>query len=193
MKKIGLLLICILVLVGCQNTSESEEKLVCDIDCSIADMSDYEGFNNPDGVFLDTSFETMIDKLENKDTFVLYLGFAECPWCLEALPVLNEEALTANISIYYVNVREEDEDLRTEENKYYVALQGYVEEYLDEDDDKIYVPAVIIVNNGEVVAYHVGTTDEHDAKEREMYDEEIEELHEIYQSMIALITSSEED
>ncbi len=183
MKKISVLLACLVCLFGCQ-TEVIKENVVCGIDCEPVDMSSYEGFDNKDGVFLNTKFEDVITKIKNKDTFTLYLGFDQCPWCLESLPVLNQVALEEEVSINYVDVRPEGEDLRTEENESYVELQNFLSSYLDEEDNKIYVPALIVVDNGMIAGYHTGTMPTHDSTQRLMNETEKKQLEDIYEDLI---------
>ncbi len=161
------------------------ENNVCDEDCTTADLSDYEGFENIDGIFLEIDFSELTEKIENEETFFVYLGFSTCPWCIDLLPILNEVGISTNTFIYYVDVRPDDEDLRVDTNEDYVFLQNIVSEYLSEDDNKIYVPAVLKIENGIAVDYHIGTLTEHDATERDLTETEQEELLEYFMEFLS--------
>ena len=66
--------------------------------------------------------EEIVKKIEKKETFAVYFGFSDCPWCRSVLPTLIEVANDLKISkIYYVDVKEirdvlvvEDEKIKTE-------------------------------------------------------------------------------
>ena len=45
--------------------------------------------------------------MDNNETFVVYFGFADCPWCRSVLPTLLDVADDLKIDkIYYVDVKE---------------------------------------------------------------------------------------
>ena len=47
----------------------------------------------------------IVKKIENKETFVVYFGFAECPWCRSVINNLIQAAKNKNIdTVYYVDV-----------------------------------------------------------------------------------------
>ena len=55
-------------------------------------MSQYENFHDEDHVFYDMTVKEVQSKIQNKETLTVYFGFAKCPSCNEAMPVLNETA-----------------------------------------------------------------------------------------------------
>lgn len=105
-----------------------------------------------DNVFVYSSVDEIIDILEN-GTGVVYLGFPECKWCGQYVVYLNEVAKERNISeIHYYNIRED----RSNNTENYQKIVSLLEEYLPEDEEgnpRIYVPAVIFMNNGEIVGF----------------------------------------
>ena len=53
------------------------------------------------------STKDILKKMEDKETFVVYFGFAECPWCRSMLEQFLKSAKDNGIdSIYYVDVQE---------------------------------------------------------------------------------------
>lgn len=193
MKKIGLLLLSMsFILFACDSGKEEEtgNKNVCDVDldCDTADMSGYENFDEEDHVFLEINFDEATKLLETDDfSGIIYFGYPTCPWCIEALPIMNEVAKGKEQSIYYVNKRS---DINQEHPEWEQAATDILDAAygLDKDDDgnpRIYVPEVIVVKDGEVVAHHMGTLDEHDATERKMTDDEKAEVKEIYEEMFS--------
>lgn len=56
------------------------------------DMSDYDGFQDRDNVFVKSDMAEAIQLFQNKKDAILYFGFPDCPWCIEALPIMDESA-----------------------------------------------------------------------------------------------------
>jgi len=49
--------------------------------------------------------EELLEKINNKETFVIYFGFATCPWCRSVIETLFDVASDFNMDkIYYVDV-----------------------------------------------------------------------------------------
>lgn len=105
-----------------------------------------------DNVFVYSSVDEIIDILEN-GTGVVYLGFPECQWCDQYVVYLNEVAKENGISeIHYYNIRED----RSNNSENYQRIVALLEDYLEDDEEgnpRIYVPAVIFMNNGEIVGF----------------------------------------
>ena len=136
MKKIligTLIVLFVITLTGCTLESESDKF-----------REDYETLNGektPDGnntyreIEIDynnpmkySSFKEVLDKINNKESFVVYVGFSACPWCRSVIPYILESAKENNIDkIYYINVREDN----TKESD----LRGYYK--LDENNNII--------------------------------------------------------
>lgn len=105
-----------------------------------------------DNAFVYSSVDEIIDILEN-GTGVVYLGFPECRWCDQYVVYLNEVAKERGVSeIYYYNIRED----RSNNTENYQKIVSLLEEYLQNDEEgnpRIYVPAVIFMNNGTIVGF----------------------------------------
>ena len=81
--------------------------------------------NNP---IIYSSFKEVFDKINNKESFIVYVGFSACPWCRSVIPYVLESAKENNIDkIYYINVREDN----TKESD----LRGYFK--LDENNNVV--------------------------------------------------------
>lgn len=193
MKK-TMIFILALLLVGCSvNTDKEKDKAAyCDDGeegvCSItksADMSSYENFTDKSNQFVKSNMKEMLTMFKEKKSGVVYLGYPDCPWCIEALPVMNEIAKAEETKISYVQTRDSEKKLLySEEEK--KELIPYVEQYLNKDEDgayQLYVPFMVVIKDGKAVAGHIGTVDGHDAHERKMTKEESEDLKKIYQEM----------
>jgi len=191
MKKISIVLLSIgVLLVGCDKKEEETNANVCDIDltCNEADMSAYEGFNDKEHVFLEIDFEKANAFLQQDDfNGIMYFGYPNCPWCLEALPIMNEVAKEKKLSIYYVDkkseINKQHPQWEEETIKYLDAAYGLQKD--DHGDARLYVPEVIVVKDGMVVAHHMGTLNEHDATKNKMNEAQQSELKKIYEEMFS--------
>lgn len=105
-----------------------------------------------DNVFEYRTINQIIKTLES-GTGVVYLGFPECQWCQQYVVYLNEVAKKRGIStIYYYNIRQDRSD-NTEE---YQTIVNILKDYLEDDEEgnpRIYVPAVILVRNGDIIGF----------------------------------------
>ena len=128
----------------------------------------------------------IVEKTENKETFIVYFGFAKCPWCRSMIENLVDLSIEKEMDIYYVDVLEIrdtieyiDGEVKTtkEGDKYYMKL---IELYADVLDDytikgleenpsmddfyipekRIYAPNVIAVVNGEAKEMVEGVSEE---------------------------------
>ena len=122
--------------------------------------------------FVYQTAEELSERIDNKETFVVYFGFAECPWCRSMVEQLIKSAVENDIeTIYYVDIqdiRDEFELSKSEGpvqtstgtegyNKLLDQLQDVLEDYyiLNSNEEKvnikekrIYAPNVVAVVNG---------------------------------------------
>ena len=105
-----------------------------------------------DNVFVYRTIDEIINILEH-GTGVVYLGFAECPWCTAYVPYLNEVAKANSVDkVYYYNIYND----RKENNDNYKKLVDILKEYLKFDEEgnkRIYAPSVIAVKDGEILDF----------------------------------------
>ena len=120
-------------------------------------MSDAERFAKEydftvNNVFVYRSLDEINKILEN-GTGVVYLGFPECPWCKGYVPYLNEVAINEHLDkIYYFNILNDRKNNTSGYKKTVELLNDYLK-YDNEGNKRIYVPAVIAVNNGKIVGF----------------------------------------
>lgn len=167
------LLVVLLVLVGgC--TKDNPEKFGKD---AAKFKEDYEALNGKEtgreGVVYRTitideknpieyiTFKDVSEKINNKESFVVYVGFSACPWCRSVVPYALEVAKENNIdTIYYVNVRSDNtkaSDLRgyyklDKNNKAVVDIEAdpYYHTVLN-TLDKFLTPYTLETSKGKVV------------------------------------------
>lgn len=164
-----------------------------------------------------SDYDEIIDIIQNK-TGIIYLGFPECPWCRNALPVLLEVAKDNNIdTIYYKNIKNDRDSYIVENSKLVYdldengeeikgtegyfdlleALDDYLTDYVIEYEDKIYetgekriyAPTVIFVKNGKVLGLHVSTVESQTDPFKTLTDKQYDELYLIYEEYIVELTS----
>lgn len=196
-KQIAIGVLCML-LAGCANTktqpSNTTSSQYCGEEsgegtCGIGgmDMSAYEGFRDTHNVFVKSDMAEAIQIFKEKKDAILYFGFPACPWCIEALPIMDESAKAHKKTIYYIQTRDENKKLLyTDKQK--EQLFPYVEQFLQTNDagkKQLYVPFVVTVKKGKAVKANLGTVEGHDAHERKMTDKEKTQLRKIYDAMFS--------
>ena len=173
-KKIMISLCTIALLVGCGGSTPHTKS----------DMSGYKELKDDDPAFYDFTVKDLTKAIDNKETLVVYLGFTNCPWCNEAIPILNDLAKANGQEVAYINTRLDPSWESNIDIDDYDLFVEYFDGYLDYDEEGIkhlYVPVVIFIKDGEIKLWHEGTVDDHDATERKMTEDEIEELTKTYQ------------
>lgn len=134
--------------------------------------------NNP---FVKVEASEIIKMIDEKKTFVVYFGFASCPWCRSVLGELINAAGEKNIrTIYYVDVKDirntlkyneetnEVEEIKKGSDDYYKLLEkldNVLGEYnltdvsgknVDADQKRIMAPNIVIVKEGSALELQTG-------------------------------------
>lgn len=155
--------------------------------------------NNP---FVYKKENDIVSMMEKKESFIVYFGFASCPWCRSILPTILEVAKEQNIKkIYYVdvlNIRDkmavdEDSKLKVETkgtDGYYrllALLDNVLEDYTVEDksgnkvscgEKRIYAPNLIKIENGKAVKLTTGISDMQEDGYQELTDNMVNQMKE---------------
>jgi thiol-disulfide isomerase/thioredoxin len=148
-----------------------------------------------------SSADEIVDVIENK-TGIIYLGYPECPWCRNAVPVLLEAAKQIGIdTIYYLNMHDirdkksldDDGNIIIEEEgtedykKLLEALGDNASIYEGLNDDsikRIYVPLVIFVKDGKIIKTHESTVESQEDPYVSLDESQTKELLSIYKDAI---------
>ena len=187
MKKIVLttiILLSVFLLTGCVDKTTDAYKF----------KEEYESINNKDNghgnkyrkldipvanpiVYQTTS--DIVKRVENKETFIVYFGFKECPWCRSVITELINVAKDKGIdTIYYVDVKDIRDVKEVDENGNinttkegdidYIKLISHFSNVLsdysltkddvkyDTGEKRIYAPNIIVVSNGVAVKMEEG-------------------------------------
>lgn len=158
-----------------------------------------------DNPFRYAEFDEIIDLLED-GTGIVYFGFPTCPWCRNLVPVLTNAAIDFGVDeILYRNVLYDRNILELEDGEvvevraghpgYYQVLDilgDFAPEYRELEDAsirRIFVPAVVFVQDGEMISYYESLPSFQDRVSGEelggwlsMNEDEIEELTQIFMS-----------
>ncbi len=148
-----------------------------------------------DNPFIYKSDEDIVDAINNKESFIVYFGFNDCPWCRSIIPSLIEAAKDNNIKeIYYVDVKDirdvmvlKDSRLTTETkgtDAYYELtnlLRDVLSDYTITDEEgnsintgakRIYAPNIVKVEKGAATKITEGISE----KQTDPYMELTEEI-----------------
>lgn len=191
LKKILIVGIITFILTGCNNTNNitDAEKF----------KKEYESINNKvndknkkkyravsiskDNPFIYATDEDIVKKIEDRETFIVYFGFKECPWCRSIIEQLIKAAKDVKIEkIYYVDVTgirdvkelDKEGNIRTisEGTKAYNelikkmadVLSDYTltkdEEKIEVGEKRIFAPNIIAISNGKAIQLETGISEE---------------------------------
>ena len=157
-------------------------------------------------------YDKILEIIEN-GTGIIYLGFPECPWCRNALPVLFDVAKENNVeTIYYMNILNERDSYIVEDGKLVYAkdvdgnekkgTKGYhqllkaLDKHLSDytvlfegkeyktGEKRIYAPSIIFVRDGKVLGIHVSTVDSQENPKEPLTEKQYNELYGIYEDYI---------
>lgn len=189
MKRVAMLILCAALLAGCGAAKDAGDPLA---GSPKSDMSGYSGLADYKGAlrFVDADMEEIKSRIEDKQTFVVFFSFANCPYCNRVIPYVNDAADEAGRSIAYVDTRKDPSWKSNLDLAGYEIVEEYFGEYLDIDDDgkaHLYVPDLYFIKDGAVVGHHSGVvtgaddpavplTEEQEANLRELLKEEFAKL-----------------
>lgn len=189
MKKVFIILLMCLILGGCNNKDgikfkEDYESLNGKVNSNGKSYRNIDiDKNNP---FIYSDIDSINNKIENKDSFIVYFGANWCPWCRSILESVIKVSKESNIKkIYYVDVRKDniiDNDIRdiysiNDNGEVYLSHQGLdgyhkflesangvLENYDShnvkvENVKRVGAPNYIIFKNGEAVSLTRGIPD----------------------------------
>jgi len=172
-KKIMSLVIASLFISGCASTVVNKKETLININNlpkttlnyeelpGKADMTGYTLLKDKNPAFSQLDLNEFAELYDNNtiNDGVYYFGFDSCPYCQQAVPVLNYALKEKNTYAYYVNIytsRFDENGNKTEHgDEYYARAQEFLKDYLD-DDKVVYAPAVVFVKNGKIKQYTLG-------------------------------------
>ena len=186
--KIILILMVAFLLTGCVDKNSDAYKF----------KKEYEDINNKDNghdnkyrelsisednPMVYATCKDIVDKINKKETFLVYFGFKECPWCRSIIEELLKVAKDRKIDkIYYVDVKDIRDVKKIDDSgavvtdkegdKYYMELLELIGNVLDDytlkmgdetvetNEKRIYAPNVVAIANGEAIQMETGVPDD---------------------------------
>ncbi len=154
-----------------------------------------------DNPFVYASSSEIAKKMEDGESFVVYFGFAKCPWCRSMIEQLIKSAKDNNIeTIYYVDVLEIRDTYQIDDNgevqltkegtEGYMALiekmGNVLSDYKLTDEEgneievgekRIYAPNVVAVVNGKAEKMVEGISEKLEDPYSKLTDEMLEESY----------------
>ena len=206
MKKIILLLITLVLLTSCakketdankfkkEYENKNSEEIIAGENYRKLDISK----SNP---FVYSSGDEIVNKIENKETFYVYIGSSKCPWCRSVIEKFIEIANLNNIDkVYYIDIWGDDHEeiLRDkytldENNKpqkkvagteSYYKLLNYFDEFLTDytlttakgktvkvGEKRIFAPTFVYIEEGTVKKLVTGISDKQTTYNAELTNE----------------------
>lgn len=188
MKKIVLVLTALLTLVSCGKQEQEVDKTVTitnsvELNTYDADMSGYKWLYDSEPAFTEITLEESIRIFKEEGSGILYYGYAGCPWCERAVPILNKVAKETGVTVYYINVHFQTT------MEAYNELMTYISPILEKDSEGepvFKVPEVIAVKNGEITDHHLALVEDFkiESDDSQMSDSQKKELEDIYLNLI---------
>ena len=135
MRKVVSLLICILMSVTCFACAKTNED-------ALRFKESYESLNglknknnkeyrvvniDKENPFVYATMEDIMERINNKESFVVYFGANWCPWCRSILPTFIEVMKENKIkTVYYVDVRPDNDEDKEIRNVYAINENGEI-------------------------------------------------------------------
>lgn len=226
-KKILSVLLLTLLVVGVTACTKNEEKKV--YEDGIKFKQEYESFNNRKNEYFDyrtvnideenpivyATDAEIVKKIENKESFIVYFGDPECPWCRSVVEQLIKTAKENKIEkIYYVrfwngfhkeiirDVYELDSKnkpvLKEKASDAYPKLLQYLDSVLKDytlstkdgktinvNEKRIFLPNIVAIENGEAKELIEGISDKQEKFNGELTEEIIKDEKDIFNSFFS--------
>lgn len=150
----------------------------------------YPQLKDKDHIFVVSTADEIIELLNSYEKAIIVFSFPECPWCQSAIPYINEIAKEQEYDkVYYLDILDMRENSESEDHKKYLEIYEKIR-YDIANAEKINAPTVIVINEGNVLGYHVDTVTSHVKNENNvlepMNESQIDELREIYRKLFSL-------
>ena len=127
----------------------------------VADLSGYESMADYSGEsrLIETDVAEAIKLINDKESFILFFSYEDCPYCNQIMPYVNEVAEETGQFVGYVDTRSDPEWQSNMDIDNYDLVIKYFGDYLQKDEDgkdHLYTPDIYFIKNGKVVARHDG-------------------------------------
>ena len=124
------------------------------------------------------TFDEAYKYYEEGNSGVLFMSFVDCPYCEAAYPIFREICDEyKDVPVYYVNI---DRSERDNGQPTYDLWVEALDEFLDPENKTIFIPTVIALNKGTIMASVVGTVSDLEDMSK---PEEIEKQRDAYRNV----------
>lgn len=189
MKRLIVPLLGLCLLCGCSSQTSTSDTTNSTYENSV-ELETTE-FTTDEYTFFEDGVDIAIEKISFADglrmfeeggTGIVAWGYANCPYCQRALPVLNDAALSESIPVYYVDIYAEE----VSDDQFNALIDTLSSILIEEDGEPVmYVPEVVAIKDGEIVGHHLSLVDSFDGSvQNEMNEDQKSELQNIYVEMI---------
>ena len=211
-----LLIVGMMSLTACGNKKEKMSD-------ALKFKEEYESFNgekndyfkyrdlsiNEKNPFVYTTAEDIVKRIENEETFIVYFGDPECPWCRSVIEQAIESANENSIEkIYYVRIwngfhneilrdeyelKDEKPVIKSKGTEAYYKLLEYFDKLLedytltDENDNtvktgekRLFAPSFVSIKNGKAEELIEGISQKQENFNSELNEEVIKDEKEIF-------------
>ena len=166
-----------------------------------------------DNPFVYLSTKELLEKIDNQETFLVYFGYASCPWCRSVIGPLISASKDNDVSkIYYIDLYEIRDILKIEDGEIVTEREGtkdykeilnkldnLLEEYtlMDGDEEvktgekRIYAPSVVSIVKGKGTKLTLGISELQTDPYMELSGEMIEDSYNSFVEIIDEINNSD--
>ena len=151
-------------------------------------MENYPSLTDEKHIIKELTPKELLTKVENKETFIVLLGFPACPWCQAIMPEYNEVAKALNIKeIYYVDIKDMRDNPESVDHNIYLTLYEKFIEVADQEKERINAPTIMNIKEGNLAGFHIDTVSSHTINEAgilpPLEEEQKTELHNILKEL----------
>lgn len=185
MKKLLIVLLMLLTLVGCssknkevsdnsasettqQETKNEEQDIQSDIALTSEEL-EYQANISTIQVFSELSYDDAY-RLINDETLgltgLVYIGRSTCSYCQRAVKIYKETALANDFTIYYLDSTKARESENFEE-------YGHFAFFVDENGEELTeVPTIYAYKEGKVIDHYTGVADDYNDSSKDVSSEQ---------------------
>lgn len=122
------------------------------------DMAGYEGESR----LVKTDVLEVLELMDAGESFVLFCGYEQCPYCNKVLPYFNDTAIAADTYVGYIDTRSNPNWKSNTDMDNYDLFAERFGQWIDTDEDgspHLYVPESFFIKDGQIVSAYAGVVE----------------------------------